>query len=959
MSKQSKRYTPYNNGVITSHRSTLSSHITVVGRSAISENPRRPSFIYTKTQRLSHSKLKALQKHDEDIRKRVLQDRMTTREQADLTALQCEISGSNEPQPPLDEACDDHAVSPDDEWEDMEDDEDLAPADKPISFKELGLPAERTEWSDRLANEHSAWVEQVSALCDAYLAYRSGNSTLEPERDHQNHMVDVLCVDVAVEGRKSFSHNNDDPWINPTLVRHGYLSPSPRRPRMAFSILLLELLAAVQRRGPAMSIQVMGKAFCDLRNVPYETHFHDQLTAALDAFLMIEREVERRLAVAMGRDDPDWRLKNVCMPCTYRLEDEPPMQYSMLVTMDGNDSLKHVAGAGAADHRTYESSYYLTQAQVDVCANEVPRRRKKDEPQEETECEKRWKSARPDNDPRKRAKLMFEETGVFVSTCRHSHVLTVCDMVRSGELAKYGLSTVDRLTSIHGERMLFGYDCGCSFEGTIFRAPTIGPRARAAKLRCCTGAFHGPAHNRTCQLKYHSRYFPGAGLTDFENCETLFSSSNRLASSTRFASKYHRHQRIHRHLDGWDDDQHANLGRLLRSKYKSALAVIERAEASISHLAPDVPSDRLENFLEWEEKYLAALKVEDPDNTKMVEYLELRERLETLETEYNTHRKTFVSYNPSSGDLRKAAATNRIEARARNTMNQLFTVQQAVADFEEKHNISIPWTRSMKEWTDAEDIRRNRDLQRCIDDLERLSVQRIFELSRAGLRGLGYKLRMHIMKAVNNRSAALKSALERYNNAAAKVGLPAMLWETLTSVSVLADFDLLRGSRTGVLEEEWALPSNRRAAEEYQYILRAKEEILRLDIEVRRVHTAISDERQELPKLAEQIAAASPELQWAANRYIERRLKVNDHIMRDLNVLMHSNQYTGSRDTGVRVGSHLHKDAQLSAQALAGQPPVTLVDGNDTLLDTADADVDEEPCDTFDKVQAVFESLSM
>jgi hypothetical protein len=60
---------------------------------------------------------------------------------------------------------------------------------------------------------------------------------------------------------------------------------------------------------------------------------------------------------------------------------------------------------------------------------------------------------------------------------------------------------------------------------------------------------HNHPHNRT-----------GAGLTDFENCETVFSSSNRAASTTRLASLYHRHQKIHIHFDAWDDDQYSNLG---------------------------------------------------------------------------------------------------------------------------------------------------------------------------------------------------------------------------------------------------------------------------------------------------------------------------------------------------------------------------------------------------------------
>ncbi|KAG9089281.1 hypothetical protein FS749_001456 [Ceratobasidium sp. UAMH 11750] len=901
------RYTPYV-GAITPHRSTLSSHITVIGNQTES-NPRRPSFILAKAKRLSRSKLKALQQREMEKEQR--QDRMTAREHADLVALQHEVSGSNEPLAPLDEDHNDDSAAPGDAWEDVDDDDEGSTSgDKPVSFEELGLPPGRTEWADRLSNEQKAWSGQIPALCDAYLAYHSGVSPTEP--DDCNHMINVLCVDLA-----------------------------------------------------AISIQVMGKAFCDLRNVPYEKYYRDQLSAALDVYLMIEREVERRVAAALGRDDPLWRLKNACMPCTYRLQDEPPMEFSMLVTMDGNDSLKRIGEAATADHRTYESSYYLTRAQVDAFANEVQRRRKKDKDQpEETECEKRWKAARPDNDPRKRAKLSFEETGVYVSMCRHSQVLTVCDMVRSGELSKYGLATIDQLVSAFGTGILDGFDSGCSFEKTAFSGPIIGPTVRAAKFKLCTGAFHGPAHIRPCQLQYHSRLFLGAGLTDFENCETLFSSSNRLASTTRLASKYHRHQRIHRHLEGWDDDQHANVGYLLRSKYKAALAVLERAEANITRLAPDASSKKLEKFLEDEKHYLATLKVEDPNDTMAVEYISLRERLDTLQAEYDERRNIFVSHNSPNGDLRKAAATNRIEARVRGTMKQLLTLQQAVADFEEKHAISTPWTREMQEWKDAEEIRRNRDVQQCIDDLERLSVQRIFELSRAGLRGIGYKLRGHIMRAVNNRSAALKSALERYNKAVAKVGLQPMSWETLTSISVLADFDLLRGSRTGVLEQEWALPSNRRAADEYQHVKRAKEEIVRLNVEVRRIHTAIVDEQRRLLELAKDVS--SPELQWAVNQKVEWRLKVNERIMRELNMLMYSNVYTGSRDTGVRVGACSNQGA---TQAPSPSPPSESPRTNPTGEPTTDmgeaADkapevgADDEACDIFDRVHVAFESVSL
>ena len=45
---------------------------------------------------------------------------------------------------------------------------------------------------------------------------------------------------------------------------------------------------------------------------------------------------------ALGRDSEDWRLRHVCPPCTYKLEGEKKLKFSMLYTIDGNNSLKQI-----------------------------------------------------------------------------------------------------------------------------------------------------------------------------------------------------------------------------------------------------------------------------------------------------------------------------------------------------------------------------------------------------------------------------------------------------------------------------------------------------------------------------------------------------------------------------------------------------------------------------------------
>jgi hypothetical protein len=50
----------------------------------------------------------------------------------------------------------------------------------------------------------------------------------------------------------------------------------------------------------------------------------------------------------------------------------------------------------------------------------------------EVKCAERWKNAAPDQ--RKRMFALFEETGIFVTACRHRTILYICDMIKSGEL---------------------------------------------------------------------------------------------------------------------------------------------------------------------------------------------------------------------------------------------------------------------------------------------------------------------------------------------------------------------------------------------------------------------------------------------------------------------------------------------------------------------------------------------
>ncbi|KIJ24802.1 hypothetical protein M422DRAFT_194259, partial [Sphaerobolus stellatus SS14] len=111
--------------------------------------------------------------------------------------------------------------------------------------------------------------------------------------------------------------------------------------------------------------------------------------------------------------------------------------------------------------------------------------------------------------------------------------------------------------------------------------------------------FHGHAHNRRCQVRWHPLYNTVAGLEDFETCERIFSMSNHLASTTRFASKFHRQQAIEEHFSYWDELKYANLAQFLFNNYRQALETISTltAHTAIVKEKHSITDSDFENYL--------------------------------------------------------------------------------------------------------------------------------------------------------------------------------------------------------------------------------------------------------------------------------------------------------------------------------------------------------------------------
>ena len=123
----------------------------------------------------------------------------------------------------------------------------------------------------------------------------------------------------------------------------------------------------------------------------------------------------------------------------------------------------------------------------------------------------------------------------------------------------------------YGKDQVLGFDIGCLFDKTIKASKLLAEKAAHLGLQVIVNAFHGWAHNRLCQLKYHPLYRRGLGLEDLETLERVFSSSNSMARIIRHTTRFHWSQYVDLHFQQWDADKYQELS---KSTYHAICSVL-------------------------------------------------------------------------------------------------------------------------------------------------------------------------------------------------------------------------------------------------------------------------------------------------------------------------------------------------------------------------------------------------
>ncbi|KAJ6518121.1 hypothetical protein C8R47DRAFT_1205193 [Mycena vitilis] len=550
-----------------------------------------------------------------------------------------------------------------------------------------------------------------------------------------------------------------------------------------------------------------------------------------------------------------------------------------------------------------------------------------------------------------RAYGMYDETGFFPALCRHGFVLKVVDMVKSGELFKYPAAVTEHILDTLGEVGL-GYDIGCKF-GKKFKAhPALKDLARDKNFRALVGAFHGHGHNRLCGLDNLMTYVDGVGLEALEGCESFFSKSNALSSVTRYATRFHRQQAITTYLKHTDTfDTYQGLTLLLCNKYRRALEIKSTYPVLLESMRELGIQSRNE-FDQWreaEKAHLRTLSKEPEEETLEMEYLQKLVKL----GEAGDHVTAilgidtpFVPAQTDAGYAEAAKATRRIEAQRRHALELQARALAAVQDLEVR--LATPrWVPGSEKWEAVAEMVHKRRYQRALDHLQKFIIQRMFELAKCNMSGTGYKLRKHIAKALQARSKAVKNALTTYNGIASAMTppKPTLDWEEVVEYAFLADFDLLREGRRDIRGEKWAQQSGRAAMDQHYKLLRADEEIERLNVEIRRLVTYMRDEEAFLSREEGRLREEGREgIATQVGLLRVERARFTDLHMSRLVKLSKEPGFIGDLLPGLSVSRERHtpvvRDADSEMRAPSPVPPIDGVpaDGDEEDVESEDED---------------------
>lgn len=139
-------------------------------------------------------------------------------------------------------------------------------------------------------------------------------------------------------------------------------------------------------------------------------------------------------------------------------------------------------------------------------------------------------------------------------------------------------------------------------------------------------------------------------------------------------------------------------------------------------------------------------------------------------------------------------------------------------------------------------------------------------------------MRRHISKSIVRRSAALRNSLDKYNTLAPLQDppRPTIDYADVTNCAWLGDFDILRHSRHDILSKPWSSRANREIANKWYKVSGARYELVRLNVEIRRLHEWTKHEDRQLTEVSSSLISSQPLLSAEIQVLAEKQHRINN-----------------------------------------------------------------------------------
>jgi hypothetical protein len=123
----------------------------------------------------------------------------------------------------------------------------------------------------------------------------------------------------------------------------------------------------------------------------------------------------------------------------------------------------------------------------------------------------------------------------------------------------------------------------------------------------------------------------------------------------------------------------------------------------------------------------------------------------------------------------------------------------------------------------------------------------------------------------------IKNAIKKYNTLAAKASPPCKQLnpKDVLELTRLSDFKLLQESRSEVLVQTWVQPHIREATNHSLRVLRAREELVRVQVEAKRFQTWMRDDVDHIKQTILVLEEADPPLAYVLRHRLDYQLQTN------------------------------------------------------------------------------------